>query len=226
MNKKIKSLDIYIDESGNFDSYSKSNLIYSVAFVMVGLDNHNEKSLSIFRNKLSYIIGGEHFIHTGNLVRKETPYEGMSVKERQDLFYILFLLAKNANYKVKCSLMEKKNADNEIYEKISDSIFDTISEMRSFLDSYDSITVHYDNGQDFLKGVLLASFRINNKNVKFVKTLQEEEPFMQVADLYSYFELLKYKISNGFIGKNEERFFGMSKKIKSTYLKQLKDKYL
>ena len=150
----------------------------------------------------------------------------MSIRERQDLFYILFLLAKHANYKVTCSLVEKKKVREELYESISDSILDSIDLMKNFISEFDEVLVHYDNGQDLLKGVLLASFRTINKKVKFVKTLQQEEPFMQVADLYSYFELLSYKVDNGLIGKNEELFFGMNKKIKSDYLKQLKTKYL
>jgi len=32
--KLDKQLDIFIDESGNFDDYSKHNLLYSVAFLV------------------------------------------------------------------------------------------------------------------------------------------------------------------------------------------------
>ena len=57
MEKATKQLDIYIDESGNFDSYSKHNLIYSVAFVMVDfMDKEmNDKQVAIFESKLSNI---------------------------------------------------------------------------------------------------------------------------------------------------------------------------
>ena len=71
MKKVTKQLDIYIDESGNFDNYSKHNLIYSVAFVLVDSRVNNVKPITLFENKLSNIVGGEHFVHTGNLVRKE-----------------------------------------------------------------------------------------------------------------------------------------------------------
>ena len=70
MEKAVKQLDIYIDESGNFDSYSKHNLIYSVAFIMVDSSDKeiNDKQVSIFESKLSNIVGGDHFVHVGNLV--------------------------------------------------------------------------------------------------------------------------------------------------------------
>lgn len=52
MEKVNKQLDIYIDESGNFDSYSKYNLIYSVAFVMVDfMDKEmNDKQVAIIKS--------------------------------------------------------------------------------------------------------------------------------------------------------------------------------
>ena len=196
MEKATKQLDIYIDESGNFDSYSKHNLIYSVAFVMVDLTDKemNDKQVAIFESKLSNIVGGDHFVHVGNLVRGEKPYEETLLKERQDLFYILFLLAKYSKFKVACSIAEKKEINNEIYEGITDSVIATVKGLGNYLSKFDKVIVHYDNGQDFLKGALLTAFRMFSKKVVIVKTLQQENAYMQVADLFSYFELIKYKI--------------------------------
>ena len=80
MKKSIRQLDIYIDESGNFDNYSKHNLIYSVAFVMVDSSDNNDKPISIFESKLSNIVGGDHFVHTGNLGHR-TGILGCSTSE-------------------------------------------------------------------------------------------------------------------------------------------------
>ena len=158
MIKTVKQLDIYIDESGNFDNYSEHNLIYSVAFIMVDFNDDNSKSITLFENKLSKIIGGEHFVHTGNLVRGEKPYKGMLLKDRQDLFYILFLFAKYSKYKVACSIFEKSKVSNEIFKGVADSIIETIKGLEDFISGYDSIIVHYDNGQEFLKETLLTTF--------------------------------------------------------------------
>ncbi len=226
MKKPIKQLDIYIDESGNFDNYNKRNLIYSVAFVMVDSNDNNDKPISIFESKLANIVGGDHFVHTGNLVRGEKPYEEMKLRERQDLFYILFLLSKHSKYKVVCSIAEKKNFNDEIYEGITDSVIETVKGMEDFLTGFDKVVVHYDNGQSFLKGVLLSSFRMLSKNITIVKTSQQGNPFMQVADLFSYFELIKYKIQKACLGKYEISFFGTSRKIKKDYVKQLEGKFL
>ena len=228
MEKATKQLDIYIDESGNFDSYSKHNLIYSVAFVMVDLTDKemNDKQVAIFESKLSNIVGGDHFVHVGNLVRGEKPYEETLLKERQDLFYILFLLAKYSKFKVACSVAEKKEINNEIYEGITDSVIATVKGLGNYLSKFDKVIVHYDNGQDFLKGALLTALRMFSKNVVIVKTLQQENVYMQVADLFSYFELIKYKIQKAGLSKHEIKFFGETRKIKKDYLKQLEEKYI
>lgn len=148
------------------------------------------------------------------------------MKERQDLFYILFLLAKYSKFKVACSITEKKEINNEIYEGITDSVIATVKGLGNCLSKFDKVIVHYDNGQDFLKGALLTVFRMFSKNVVIVKTLQQENVYMQVADLFSYFELIKYKIQKAGLSKHEIKFFGETRKIKKDYLKQLEEKYI
>ena len=49
---------------------------------------------------------------------------------------------------------------------------------------------------------------------------------MQVADLFSYFELLKYKVIKNKLSKHEINFFGMSRKIKKDYILQLEKKFI
>ena len=106
---------------------------------MVDSSDNNDKPISIFESKLSNIVGGDHFVHTGNLVRGEKPYEEMKLRERQDLFYILFLLSKHSKYKVLCSVAEKKNFNDEIYEGITDSVIETIKSMDSHLTNYEKV---------------------------------------------------------------------------------------
>lgn len=182
--------------------------------------------LDIFKSQLKNNEGGDHFVHTGNLVRGEVPYKGMLREKRIDLFYILFLLAKYAKYSVCCSNVIKKGHDGELDEIISDKIYETIMEHDAYFSKFDKIIIHYDNGQDTLKGLLISSFRNKYKNVSFVKTLQGDSAFMQIADLFSYFELLKHKIKLNNLTKSEVAFFGPARKIRKNYLEQLKDKFI
>ena len=86
-----KQLDIYIDESGDFSVFTKQNPLYSVAFIMVKKDDDNDSAINRFDNYLDNLFGGDHFVHVGNLVRAEKPYEDMNREERWHLFYTLFL---------------------------------------------------------------------------------------------------------------------------------------
>ena len=228
MNKCVNQLDIYIDESGNFDDFSKHNLIYSVSFVMVDSADIeiNNKQINLFQTKISKIVGGDHFVHVGNLVRYEKPYKETRFKERQDLFYILFLLAKYSKYKVASSIIEKKQIKNTIYSEIFNSINKTVLRLKENFESYKNVIVHYDDGQPFLKEALVKAFGNISNKTSFIKTLQQENSFMQVADLFSYFALLKFKIEKACLSKHEIHFFGNSKKIRKDYLKQLEDKII
>ena len=72
---KPKKLDIYIDESGDFSTYSAENPLYSVAFVFVDSNDDNVSPINKFNSNLNNLMGGDHFVHVGNLVRGEKPYE-------------------------------------------------------------------------------------------------------------------------------------------------------
>ena len=220
-----KVLNIFIDESGDYSPYSVSNPLYSVAFVMVGDDN-NEHALNIFKNQLKNNDGGDHFVHTGNLVRCEKPYEGMLREKRQELFYSLFLFAKFAKYKVCCVNVVKKGKDNVLDTFIGDAIYEMVIEHQKYFSSFDRIILHYDNGQGILSDIIFTTFGLRCQNVVFTKTLQEDSPYMQVADLFSYFELIKYKIDANNLSKSEIAFFGNTRKIRKNYFEQLKNKFI
>ena len=222
----IRELNIYIDESGDYSPYSKENPLFSVAFVMVVDDKSNNYALNVFRKHLSNNEGGDHFVHTGNLVRAEKPYIGMLREKRQDLFYSLFLLAKYAKYKVCCANVVKKNRYNKLTEYINDIIYKTVIEYSDYFSRFNRIVLHYDNGQCLLGGIILSAFRSLYKNVFFAKTMQQDSPFMQIADLYSYFELIKYKIILNNLSKSEIAFFGTARKIRKNYIEQLKSHFL
>ena len=88
------------------------------------------------------------------------------------------------------------------------------------------MVLHYDFGQGPLAGIISSSFLSTFPDCEIIKTTQSENPFMQVADLFAYSELLKYKIDKGFLTKSETKFFGGIKNLTSNYLKSLYEKYL
>ena len=224
--KKQKTLDIYIDESGDFSLYSEENPIYSVAFVLVDYDNDNSGPINRFNNNLNKLIGGDHFVHVGNLIRGEKPYKEMDREERWRLFYALYLFAYHSKFNVAVASVIKGDSIENITSSIATSLLKCVDELQKNVSHYNQVILHYDYGQSILTGLITATFLSKISSCKVVKTSQSETPFMQVADLFAYFDLLNYKISKSFLSKSEMKFFGGIRNLKKNYLVQLSSKHL
>lgn len=223
---KPKRLDIYIDESGDFSTYSTENPLYSVAFVLVDANDDNIGPINKFNSNLNSLMGGDHFVHVGNLVRGEKPYIGMLREERWKLFYALLLFAYFAKYKIVVPTTIKNETVEEIVSSIAKTLLNAIDESSNYFNKYDEIILHYDYGQGALTGIIATAFLSRFPNCHIIKTPQSQNPFMQLADLYAYFELLKYKISKSYLTKSESRFFGGIRNLKDNFINKLEDKYL
>lgn len=222
---KKKQLDIFIDESGDFSLFSKENPIYSVAFVVVKKEDDNDSPINKFNNYLVNLFGGDHFVHVGNLVRAEKPYQEMTREERWHLFYTLFLLARHAKYSVLTPTIVKSESSDKTILNITKSIIGMINDnLNMFKKHY--LVIHYDFGQGPLAGIISSSFLSAFPDCEIVKTPQSQNPFMQIADLFAYIELLKYKVNKGYLTKSETQFFGGMRNLKHNYLKPLEEKEL
>lgn len=146
-------------------------------------------------------------------------------EERWKLFYTLFLLALNAKYNVLNSTIIKSSTEDKTLTLIAKSIMNKLEENKKYLKKY-KLVLHYDFGQGPLAGIITTSFISVFPNCEIIKTNQSENPFMQVADLFAYIQLLKYKIGKGYLTKSETKFFGGIKNLKNNYIKALDKKYL
>lgn len=106
--KSEKQLDIYVDETGDQSIYSVDNPLYIVSFICVESIDSNENAIVSFENKLLKLKGGNHFVHTGNLIRKERPYKELLVEERQKLFGCMFFFSMKAKYSYFNAIIDKK----------------------------------------------------------------------------------------------------------------------
>ena len=221
-----KKLDIYIDESGDFSLFSTENPLYSVAFVFVDENDDNNGPINKFKTNLNNLMGGDHFVHVGNLVRGEKPYMEMLREDRWKLFYALYLFAYYAKYKIIVPTIIKKETGEEIVASIAKALLIAVDDSYDYLKKYDKIILHYDYGQGALAGIITTAFLSRFPKCIILKTPQSKNPFMQLADLFAYFELLKYKISKGYLTKSESKFFGGIRNLKNNYINKLEGRYL
>lgn len=104
----MSELSIFVDESGDFGSYSPSNPYY--LFVMVFHDQANDIGPQIRGFEASLVENNLAFstIHTRPLLRHERPYESLSIHEQRWLFSHLYLFAKKCNLRYKVFAFDRK----------------------------------------------------------------------------------------------------------------------
>ena len=223
--KSKKELDIYVDETGDESQYSKANPLYIVSFVCVENVKLNDFAVDCLKNKLSSLKGGDSFVHTGSLVRNEEPYKDLLREDREKLFGALFFFARKTNFLFFNAVLDKKvHQEKPLGERVGDVIADAIRERKKYFDKFDVVRLHYDGGQDFLRGIFTATVKYVFNKGSYVSTSQKETPFMQLADMVGFMELLWFKANNGTLTKSDEKFFGKKQKIYKDYLKFLLSK--
>lgn len=223
--KSEKQLDIYVDETGDRSIYSVDNPLYIVSFVCVESYDSNENAIASFENKLLKLKGGDHFVHTGNLIRKECPYKELLVEERQKLFGCMFFFSMKVKYSYFNAIIDKKvHQEKSLCERVTDSIISLFNFHKDYFDKFSTIRVHYDGGQAFLSGALTASVKIIFSHGMYITTKQKDSPFMQLADMLGFMELIWHRACNGTLTKSDELFFGKKRKIYKDYIKFLESR--
>ena len=223
--KSEKELDVYVDETGDQSIYSVDNPLYIVSFVCVESNDSNENAIASFKNKLFKLKGGDHFVHTGNLIRKERPYKELLVEERQKLFGCMFFFSMKAKYSYFNVIIDKKvHQEKSLCERVTDSVISLFNFYKDYFDKFSTIRVRYDGGQTFLSGALTASVKIIFSNGVYITTKQKDSPFMQLADMLGFMELIWHRACNGTLTKSDELFFGKKRKIYKDYIKFLESR--
>ncbi|MCR5308504.1 MAG: DUF3800 domain-containing protein [Bacilli bacterium] len=220
--KKEKILTIYCDESGDLGRYCKQSPIYCLSLILLSNADDARPYLRDFHRRFISKSGGKMPFHAGPIIRGEESYRLLSRGERLELFDAAFDLAlrspiKSINIRVKKDCYDILNA---LSKELTTSIFSNIEYFRLF----DRIIFFYDNGQIQLKTMLTTIFNAYFLNFEMILSLQSEQPFMQIADLFATLNLLEYKIKESSLSNSENVFFGGRRMLKKTYLKILKTK--
>lgn len=220
----MKELSIFVDESGDFGEYNQRSPYYIITMVFHNQDDDITEDIQKFNNEL-YLLGfdRQHCVHNGPIVRREAPYEHMNIKERRRIFNKIVAFTRQLNISFKCFHIEKKHiADTvEASGKLSKQLALFIHENYNEFLAYDKIKVYYDNGQIELTRILSSVLNALLPEVEFRKVFPSEYRLFQVADLICTLELIRIKMENKIISKNELAFWGKKSDLKTNYLKQI-----
>ena len=222
-----KTLHIYVDELGDVGPFDAKSPIYLVSMVFLSGEADRDKGLSAFR-KAERAFGEGTFVHVGNLIRGEEPYEEILRERRQALFWPFLSYAAGIDFKFLTVKTEKNGigGSEQLRDILKAKLFAGIDTNVSFFSAYELIIVHYDGGQKLCTKMLHEVFLSRFDRVMFEKTRQFDDVFMQVADLMCVLGNLHYKVKYGSLSHSEEDFLGKRRMIKKEVLGRFKHKKL
>ena len=224
-----KTLSIFIDESGDFGAFDDKAPYYIVAMVL-----HNQQiDISSDINNLDlqvYDLGfPPHAIHVGPIIRMESIYERYEDPgNRRKLLNALYHFTRKLDINYLSPYVKKSECSDfiQLNAKLSREISTQIRDNLDFFNSFDSIIVYYDNGQNELTKILTSVFNTLFANVEFRRVIPSEYKLFQVADLICTWELLALKAEDKSFTKSETEMFGSSREFLRNRYKLIQKKKL
>lgn len=220
-----KLLSIFFDESGDQGLVNSQSPFYILSMVFhnqsVDISNHIYK----FNDHLCLIGQNMYPIHTGPLIRKEPPYEGMQMDERKGLFTSLFNFMRKTEVKYSIISFDKRitcTKSISVADVLDKNLNEFLSSHANIFKGFDKIIGYYDNGQKYLSTIIYKALKSLPMAVEMRKSKPIVYKLEQVADLVCTMGLLNLKVAQSTITKSELDFFGGVQKLKKNYLKQFK----
>jgi len=222
----MKELSVHIDESGDFGELAPRAPFYLVALVMHDQSRNISDKLQWLDAAMQPLGFTGHAIHTAPLVRREGDYINLDIRERKQIFNRLFLFARQVPFTYKLLAVDKRQLREPIYMNawLSKQLTLFLLENLEYFNSYDKITIYYDNGQMELARILVSLFGGILNGVEFRKIIPADYRLAQVADLICTLELLARKIDEKILTRSEKAFFVNEKELYRNYLRHIHKK--
>ena len=223
----MKELSVFVDESGDFGEYNHHSPYYIIAMVFHKQENSIAEDIEKFNKELMLMgFDEKHCVHNGPIVRRETPYENMSIIERRHILNKMVAFTRQLDISFKCIHIEKKHITDtvEASGKLSKQLASFIRENYTEFLTYDKIKVYYDNGQIELTRILSLVLNALLPKVEFRRVIPSDYRLFQVADLICTLELERLKMESKMISKHELEFWGKESEFKKNYLKRVYQK--
>lgn len=222
----MNELSIFIDESGDFGEVVNTSPYYIVAFVFHNQSNDIRNNINKLENRLKECQFEDEYIHTHPLIRKEPPYDSLTIDERRKI------LNKMLRFVVSCDIsyfnivINKKeiNSKMELSARIAKSLSQFMQDNLKYFTSFDKIITYYDYGQQELGIIINTILNTLLFNVEFRHVSPKQYKLLQAADFVCSMELLKQKRSNNLLTKSEQNFFYKPNELKKNYLKSINKK--
>ena len=223
-----RTLNLSIDESGDFGSFKRHSPYYLVAMLFHDSRNDTEYASQLLDNQIRNLGHEIHSLHTGPIIRREGNYKNLSVDERKRLLNALIHFSRRIDVQYTVLSIEKRECRDtiELISRISKRIQAFLDKHSDFFCSFDEINVYYDNGQIELTRILTSTFSVLLPNVTFHRVLQSDYKLFQLIDMFCSLELTALKFEAKIASQSELEVFHNSRDFNKDYLKKIRKKRL
>ena len=205
---RIKRLNIFIDESGDFGFVKGSSDLYAVSFTLHESSDSIQSELKYLNERLKN-LNYEGMIHLAYLVAKRGDYSHFDLEKRKSIFWAIFYFSNRVKVKLKTIIIDKKyiNKKMQLNMALAKEIGQFINDNREYLESFDKIVIYYDNGQETLATILDTIFATNSKVERRVDFDHTEKRLFQVSDMLTVIDKMDYKRKNKMPFTKAEKYF-------------------
>ena len=211
----MKRLNIFIDESGDFGFTKGSSELYAISFTIHDSANSIKNELEYLNSKLN-ILKYNGMLHLAYLVSKRDEYSNYSLKERQEIFWLIFNFTRKVPVKLRTIILDKRymNKKIQLLKEITLKINEFLKEVEKYFISFDKIIIYYDNGQNELASTLDNILKYNRKVERRIQFDHVKKRLFQVSDMLTFIDKLNYKYNNNMDFTKAEKYFFSNEEIK------------
>ena len=220
-------LSIFVDESGDFGTYSQHSPYYIVTMVFHNQESKiTEQIQKLDQEILSLGYEKDFVIHTAPLIRKEEMFSSVSPNERRALFTKLFYFVIKSDIHYKTFIFEKRQFENvlKLEGRMAKEISQFIRGNQDFFQSFESVILYYDNGQYELNRILNTVLATELSLYDVRKVLPKDYKLFQAADLICTLQLLSLKCDRHELSRSEQLIFHNERELKKQFLKPIRKK--
>ena len=168
--------------------------------------------------------------HSEPLLNGRAAYRSLGIEQRKKLLYSfnIFVQRLPIRYRTFACLRRERASEEALESYLKRGLQDMLLGDLAFFQSFDRVTIYYDNGQDMVKRALHESVAssLSKQAVSQKRTTMTEYRLAQVADYLCTIELAALKYAAKEEGATYDKFFGGVGAFKKNWLKQARRKLL
>lgn len=190
----MHNLSIFVDESGDFGTYSNHSPYYIITMLFHDQDKDITSAIKKLDEEIQSLGYEKDFvIHTAPLIRKEEMFNAVMPNERRALFTKLFYFTLKSDIQYKTFV-------------------------------FDNVILYYDNGQHELNRILNAVLTTELSHYDIRKVLPKDYKLFQAADLICTIQLLALKREHKELSNSELLLFHNERELNKQFIKPIMKK--